>query len=165
MSAMANQRIGAAGFRAQDFIALHDGLGETRLREQGARGGEPVRYPALLAASVLAADPVECVLASGLSTVRFPILRASHALRPPRADLPSAIPRHRRLEAPIDLPVRGDLVGDDQKPSRDRRDTRRRAPSSRAPSAARPGTPSRSAWICIRRPFAAAPPSTRSSVT
>ena len=38
-----------------------------------------------------------------------------------------------------------------------------RAPSSRARRRPRPGTPSRSAWNCIRKPFADAPPSARST--
>ena len=45
-----------------------------------------------------------------------------------------------------------------------RRDTRRRARSSRSPSGRTTGTPRRSAWNCISRSLRAAPPSTRSSV-
>ena len=93
-----------------------------------------------------------------------PRLRPCHRLLPPGAQTRDALARHRRLEPAIDLPVLPQrFVVAPVADRRGRRGTRRRAPWSRAPRGRTTGTPSRSAWICISRSFAAAPPSTRSA--
>ena len=116
---------------------------------------------------------VDCRRRSGAGLARFRSRWSARIYRNHRGELtptPSRAPRPCpirravrparsrgmcRLEAAVDLPVGGD-VRRRSSSSRPRgpRGTPRRAPSFRAPAAARPARPARSAWNCISRLFA-----------